>query len=372
MNRWDEIQGAARDIADWVCGDPADRNRMADDLIKLVCLVVQGVGKGVAIEGETSMNGPDSEAEAGGARYLVGEDIQNSASTVLEESSNAGCDLERYERDGLTAAWTADPTKRGAAHRFAPGELSRAAHRAADAMRAQKQAPPVPDERPSSHPMFEFNPAADTLRPYLSVDRCPECDRKILLGHMDNCSQRSTAGCTGGQPGIHHIFGHNADCAPAATVKHPLQLCDAQDCPAHGDRGRVGPCVRDGRQHVWVTVLEGDPDTLVDWVCNTCRTAGCGAPWITGTTLCNGDPYRATHGNTDARCCSGPPVQVPVVLHSWVTATDGDTGVFLDWKLCGVCGVRRCDGSCGDASVGAAPDADCQTHGTDDARRCNG
>lgn len=243
MNRWDEIQGAARDIADWVCGDPADRNRMADDLIKLVCLVVQGVGKGVAIKGETAMNGPDSEADAGFARYLVGEDVQDGARTVLEESSNAGCDLERYERDGLTPAWKADPSKRGAAHRFAPGELSRAAHRVADGMRASYRHPvPVPGE----------------------------------------------------------VFT-----APA-TVKHPLQLCDDQDCLMHGDRGRVGACVQDGPQHVWVT------------------------------------------------------------------ATDGDTGATLDYTHCGVCGIRRCDGSCGDASVGAAPDADCPTHGRVIARSCNG
>lgn len=324
MNRWDEIQGAARDIAEQISPAPEQRDVIADNLIKLVSLVVQGVGKGVAIEGESAQNsalkyGEETPGEAAAAhnRYILGERIQSAARDVLEES--AGADLERYERDGLAPAWTlklpvpelppvgtpwdaqALVTAQAACvcvpmpvydaagsclgfqkckHQrdavaasfppvpvpgevftsvptgpFAPGELTQLAHQAADDMREQHKAP-VPDERPL------FAPGAE------------EYYRKALG--------------LGPKP------------------------CDAQHCQAHGDAGRVGPCVRDA------------------------------------------------------------PVTVPVVLHTWVTATDGDTGATLDYVHCGVCGIRKCDGGCGDATVGAAPDIDCPTHGDTIARQCDG
>lgn len=103
MNRWDKIQATARDAADWVCADPADRDRMAGDLIKLVALMIQATGKGVAIAGEVAMNENNDGDPADGARYLVGEDVQRAAGEVLEEATAA--DIERYERSGLAPVW---------------------------------------------------------------------------------------------------------------------------------------------------------------------------------------------------------------------------------------------------------------------------
>lgn len=103
MNRWDEIQATARDAADWVCADPADRDRMANDLIKLVGLMIQAAGKGVAIAGEVAMNENGDGDPADSARYLVGEDVQRAAGEAIAEASAA--DIERYERSGLAPAW---------------------------------------------------------------------------------------------------------------------------------------------------------------------------------------------------------------------------------------------------------------------------
>lgn len=102
MNRFDTIQGAARDIADVVCHDPAERNRMADGLIRLTSLIVAAVGKSVAVDGES--NTFHGEDEAAHARYITGERIQDGAREVAEGAM--GADLERYERSGLTSAWT--------------------------------------------------------------------------------------------------------------------------------------------------------------------------------------------------------------------------------------------------------------------------
>lgn len=244
MNRFDEIQGAARDIAEWVCADPADRNRMADDLIKLVGLMIQAVGKGVAVDGESELNHvmnksfeldsmsieysdderarleaefeQDKALDAAKAhgQYMVGERLQDGARTVVEESM--GADLERYERSGLKPVWVAQGNA---------GRLTAAANQAAEASQGC---------------------------PFLPGDAIPACD-----------------------------FDPN--------------------CPTHGVPGKT--------------------------------------------------------------------TATPVVSHTWVTAMD-DHGFLMDWQHCGVCGVRKCDGGCGDPSVGATPDIDCTTHGNDQARQC--
>ncbi len=57
--------------------------------------------------------------------------------------------------------------------------------------------------------------------------------------------------------------------------------------------------------------------------------------------------------------------------HIWVTAEEGDPDVLTEW-LCNACRIPRCNGGCGDASVGATPDAGCPTHGDIIARQCHG
>jgi hypothetical protein len=143
MNRHDEIQATARDCADWVCADPADRNAMANDLIKLVTLIVGATGKYVAVDGEGDIGQGDCTCErpegcSGGCtnpehdakahnRYLTGERIQTAAREIEDASTRV--DLERYERSGLAPVWQ----PRGNAQRLA-GALTQAAAQAADAM----------------------------------------------------------------------------------------------------------------------------------------------------------------------------------------------------------------------------------------------
>lgn len=100
MNRWDEIQGLARNIASNVHADPAKRDAMADDLIKLCGAMINATGKVVAINGESSMNmGESDDADAAAyARYLVGERIQDAAREAVESATNPKVDLDRWTR----------------------------------------------------------------------------------------------------------------------------------------------------------------------------------------------------------------------------------------------------------------------------------
>lgn len=118
MNRWDEIRAVALDVAQHVTEDPAKRDRMADDLLRLVGLMVAAVGKGVAIEGEDAVNGaycndPDCDcakngchdrAAAGQVRCETGESMQRAADKVVEETTAATCKLDRW-KDTPGAGW---------------------------------------------------------------------------------------------------------------------------------------------------------------------------------------------------------------------------------------------------------------------------
>lgn len=100
MNRWDEIQATARDVASNIHTDPDKVTAMADDLIKLVGLMIDAVGKGVAIDGESNISDPDDESAH--ARYLTGEAVQRYAQEAVAEASSPGCDLERWTRPSPT------------------------------------------------------------------------------------------------------------------------------------------------------------------------------------------------------------------------------------------------------------------------------
>jgi hypothetical protein len=116
VNRYDRIKCKARDIASHVHADPEARDTMADQLIELVGLMIDAVGKAVAIEGESAMNEADGYVEPGMSpedaadaereqredatkahnRYLIGEAMQNAASEVAGEAR--AVDVERYHR----------------------------------------------------------------------------------------------------------------------------------------------------------------------------------------------------------------------------------------------------------------------------------
>lgn len=97
MNRLDEIKASALDVAQHVTQDPEKRAAMADDLIGLIGLMIQAVGKFVAAEGESDLNDPEDFEDRVSAhtRYLAGEQIQRGATWAVEESVVA--DLARYE-----------------------------------------------------------------------------------------------------------------------------------------------------------------------------------------------------------------------------------------------------------------------------------
>ena len=97
MNRLDEIKAAALDAAQHVTQDERARAAMADDLIRLVGLMVQAVGKSVASDGESGMgdSGYFSDIVSAHTRYLTGERIQDGARWAATEAVAA--DLSRYE-----------------------------------------------------------------------------------------------------------------------------------------------------------------------------------------------------------------------------------------------------------------------------------
>lgn len=349
MNRTDEISAVARDIAEQITPAPEQRDVIANNLVKLVCLVVQGVGKSVAGAGEGDLNdahgaeffldtgadvGDESQQRAEFERekeldcakahgmYITGERIQDGARWVQEEAVTA--DLDRWpDGQGWTSKLPAAPDRDGGpltphppmpvmelpegcvcvpvpVHDAAGSFLGfeRCKHQRA-AVAASFPPVPVPGEVFTSVPVGPFAPGELTQLAHQAADDMREQHKAPVPDEVWSC--------TGGQPSVHQLFGHNPGCKQLGP-----KPCDAQDCLAHGDAGRVGPCVRD------------------------------------------------------------EPVAARVVLHVWVTATDGDTGATLDYVHCGVCGVRKCNGGCGDATVGAAPDVDCTTHGNDQARQCNG
>lgn len=262
MNRWDEIQATARDVASNIHSDPDKVTAMADDLIKLVGLMVDAVGKGVAIDGESNISDPDDESAH--ARYLTGEAVQRYAQEAVAEASSPGCDLERWTRPSPTGyvfpegtGWTYTDRR--------------------------------PEELKSARPVWL--PSTGTA------------------GRLTSAANQA------------------ADAVSAST----------EHGPARGERPLFAP----GAEAYYRKVL------------------GLDRPDVTAST-----EY------VPARLDLIPQVEsVSEAPHTWVTAMD-DHGFLMDWQHCGVCGVRKCDGGCGDPSVGATPDIDCTTHGDDQAQQC--
>lgn len=97
MNRYDEIMAKALDAA-VSAGVPVEkRNRFADDLIDLVGLMMQGLGKYVESDGEADMNNPEDFREEVGAftRFQTGSRMQRAADKLRAGAKAA--DLSRYE-----------------------------------------------------------------------------------------------------------------------------------------------------------------------------------------------------------------------------------------------------------------------------------
>ncbi len=228
MNRFDQIQSVARDIASNVHQDPAARNAMADDLIKLCGLMIAAVGKSVAIAGESATN------EAHGDEFWLDTE---SISYSDEEVASLEAEFER--------------------------------------------------------------------------------DKELVVAQSHGM----------------YITGERIQDAASATV--------TESTGADLERYEEGPHGRAVWQH-------------------TDRRPG-------GVRLVDGISTIPTLMDASQRL----DLSAAESQHTWVTATDGE-GKSLGHQHCGVCGVKKCDASCGDVSVGAAPDVDCPTHGDNIARQCNG
>lgn len=101
MNRTDQIQAKARDIATHIHTDPEKIKELADQLITLACMISDAVGKSVAIAGETVLNNEDDAT--GYTRYRTGEDMQRAAMDLMDPDEgerfsavNPGVDIERW------------------------------------------------------------------------------------------------------------------------------------------------------------------------------------------------------------------------------------------------------------------------------------
>jgi hypothetical protein len=262
MNRWDEIQATARDAADWVCTDPADRNRMANDLIKLVALMIQATGKGVAVDGERDMGQGDHTCDEPTAcagdcdqtthdakahnRYLMGERMQTAAQQVADESVSA--DIERYERDGLAPAWVS----RRVAARDGEGDVVATTWGAGDFVRHPGgKLSLVPPQKPvTGAPCGAVD--ADDLD---ACGACFSCRRSRQMKQPAACPDHGTPTCPK-DSGCHRVMGD--DSSPFGPVqrwgKLPQQppsqdcaflpgeatpACDFDpNCPTHGILGQ--------------------------------------------------------------------------------------------------------------------------------------
>lgn len=229
MNRYDQIKDMAHRIANVTCPATGDQEQTANDLIKLVTLVVAAVGKGVAVDGESTMNDPFNEDEAAHARYITGERIQTAAQEVHDAS--VGADLGRYAEPVSIVQWAkAQAVARGP---FAPGELTRLAHETADAMREQHKTP-LPDEQP----VCGWLPGDATT--YCDFDR--------------NCPTHGDAAPTVTRPKAEHVWLHDTE-GPDIYAPDEVRCRDCRvshcgggcgdpdvgaapdvDCPVHGDR----------------------------------------------------------------------------------------------------------------------------------------
>lgn len=265
MNRWDEIQATARDIASNIHSDPEKVTAMADDLIKLCGLMIGAVGKAVAIDGESSISDPyDDSAHA---RYLTGERIQDAARSAVDEASSAGCDLERWRRvtpgtgcrcghvpsvhqaEGCTGErFNNEPCKGGPCTGFVVREPEGGwtytdrrpvMFRHMDDRGALYIPPELAARCPECNSVPDVPHAIGCPRSVPATDnyRCSECNRIECFGHWHGCSRNSSDSllraatpaaprckCCGG-PCAHNMpqLGSVWCCFPLGSV-----------CPIHG------------------------------------------------------------------------------------------------------------------------------------------
>ena len=260
MNRHDEIQACARDIASNVHADPDERNAMADDLIKLIGLMINGVGKYVSVAGEVQMNEAcgsvgaeacdhdDCNPHDASALMSVGERVESAAT---ELSGNCqGVNLERYHEGpyGGNPVWVHVDRRpvmfrhmdaRGAL--YIPPELAEA-NRCVECGRSG-------DFGPAGHKLDcstgrAYSDLTGSTRARLDVvaataatpsggARCNECNRSPRFGHMIGCTRRK--GAVDAEPG--RVAERDTCCGGDAhdCVPLPGRCCYSNNavCPLH-------------------------------------------------------------------------------------------------------------------------------------------
>lgn len=255
-NRFDSIRADALDVAVLLGAGPDTRDRVADALVKVCGGLIEAAAKSLAIGGESDMNdcrtwGEESFGDAHNAytRYLAGERLQDGARDSVQEV--LGADLDRYTRDGLKPVWV-PPTGAARTREQAATQptLSQRAEQAAAAFGPYTG----PRGAGGEAPMFQMNlgqRVAQTVHATGTVENThswtPALDgdnRPLNYDHCGVCGQRKCSWLAG-------------DAAPACDwdpdcpnhgdriAQTCRPVCDAQDCLAHGDAGRVGPCIRD-------------------------------------------------------------------------------------------------------------------------------
>lgn len=86
MNRYDEIRAAAGAFLGRLVPEN-QREDATDELLKLICLVVESVGKSVAVDGESAICFDEDDAEQNHTIYLTGERIQDGARHTLNATT---------------------------------------------------------------------------------------------------------------------------------------------------------------------------------------------------------------------------------------------------------------------------------------------
>lgn len=238
MNRWDQIQAIARDVASNIHSDPDKVAAMADDLIKLVGLMVGAVGKGVAIDGESNISDPDDESAH--ARYLTGEAVQRYAQEAVAEASSPGCDLERWTRPDPTGyvhpegtGWTYTDRR--------PDELKRTAGTVTELrtvawLREALRPVPAPELAPASCGAVDSDDldacgvCPDCRRSQLKVVADPESSARSVFGPVRKWGRLPEQPQQGESQPSQHCGFIPGDAVPA---------CDFDpNCPTHGILGK--------------------------------------------------------------------------------------------------------------------------------------
>lgn len=267
MNRFDQIRADALDAAVLLGAGPDVRDRVADALVKLCGGMIEAAAKSLAIGGESDMNdcrtyGEESQGDSINAytRYLAGERLQDGARDTVKEVLDA--DVERYARAGLKPAWVpptgAARTREAAVRPAFPGGVQPTLSQRAEQAAATFGPYTGPKGAAGEAPMYQLDLGPELRQRVAQAAHAtgtvtnthswtPALDGDNQPLHYDHCGVCGQRKCSWLAGDATPACDWDVDCPShgdqLAQTCRPV--CDAQDCLAHGDAGRVGPCIRD-------------------------------------------------------------------------------------------------------------------------------